>query len=174
MIEIETPLTKRTAGALAAGDEVLLSGVIYAARDAAHKRLSGLIDKGENLPVDLSGQVIYYCGPAPAKPDRPIGSAGPTTSSRMDLYTPRLLEKTGLLGMIGKGNRSGAVIEAMKKLGCVYFAATGGAGALIARCVVSAQIVCYEDLGPEAICRLEIKDMPLIVAIDSTGKNVYK
>jgi fumarate hydratase subunit beta len=173
-IIIQTPLSDAVISPLRAGDQVLLSGVIYTARDAAHKRLITLLDKGEPLPVDLKGQAVYYCGPTPAKPGRPIGSAGPTTSSRMDVFTPRLLAATGLRAMIGKGNRNGAVVDAMKKHGCVYFAATGGAGALLARSIRSASIACYEDLGPEAIYRLDVADMPLTVAIDSRGNNLYE
>jgi fumarate hydratase subunit beta len=173
-ILLTTPLTDATVARLHAGDRVLLSGIVYTARDAAHKRLLGLLDKGERLPVDLAGQVLYYCGPAPAKPGRVIGSAGPTTSSRMDAFTPGLLAATGLKAMIGKGGRSAAVIDAMKKHCCVYFAATGGAGALIARTIRSATICCYEDLGPEAIYRIEVVSMPLIVAIDGQGNDLYK
>jgi fumarate hydratase subunit beta len=151
----------------------LLSGIIYTARDAAHKRLMALLEKGKKLPVELTGQVLYYCGPSPAKPGRPIGSAGPTTSSRMDRSTPKILAATGLKGMIGKGERSVEVVDAIKKHGAVYFAATGGAGALIGSAVVSSTVVCYEDLGPEAIHRLEVRKMPLIVAIDSKGNDLY-
>jgi fumarate hydratase subunit beta len=173
-ILLTTPISDIMAGSLHSGDEVLLSGVIYTGRDAAHKRLMALIEKGDTLPVDLQGQVLYYCGPTPAKPGRPIGSAGPTTSSRMDRYTPRLLAATGLKGMIGKGERSGEVIEAMKKHGAVYFAATGGAGALIGKTVIASSVVCYEDLGPEAIYKLEVKNLPLIVAIDARGNDLFK
>jgi fumarate hydratase subunit beta len=171
---LTTPLGASMAASLHAGDEVLLSGIIYTARDAAHKRFMALIEKGEKLPVDLSGQVLYYCGPAPAKPGRPVGSAGPTTGARMDVYTPGLLAATGLRAMIGKGDRGGAVIDAMKKNGCVYFAATGGAGALIAQSVKSSTIVCFEDLGPEAVYRFEVEKMPLLTAIDSKGNDMYK
>jgi fumarate hydratase subunit beta len=171
---LSTPLSSIVVGSLKSGDEVLLSGVIYTARDAAHKRLIALIDKGDKLPVDLHGQVLYYCGPTPAKPGRPIGSAGPTTSSRMDRYTPQLLAATGLKGMIGKGERSLEVIEAMKKHNAVYFAATGGAGALIGKTVISSRVVCYEDLGPEAIYQLEVRNLPLVVAIDCRGNDLFK
>lgn len=171
---LSTPLSDEAVSSLSAGDGVLLSGIIYTARDAAHKRLFALIGKGEKLPIDLHGQVIYYCGPTPAKPGRIIGSAGPTTSSRMDTYTPELLKATGLKAMIGKGNRSPAVVEAMVKNNSVYFAAIGGCGALIAKAVVASRVVCYEDLGPEAVYRLEVRDMPLIVAIDSRGSNLFK
>ena len=170
---VTTPLDASVIASLHSGDDVLLSGVIYTARDAAHKRFAALIEKGEKLPLDLAGQVLYYCGPTPAKAGRPIGSAGPTTSSRMDRYTPQLLGATGLKGMIGKGERSSEVVAAIKRHGCVYFAATGGAGALIAKSVASSKAVCYEDLGPEAVYRLEVTNMPLIVAIDSRGNDLY-
>ena len=171
---LTTPLTGALLAPLRAGDHVLLSGVIFTARDAAHKRLIGLLERGEELPVDLRGQVVYYCGPTPAKPGRVIGSAGPTTSSRMDVFTPKLLAATGLKAMIGKGDRGAAVVDAMKKYGCVYFAATGGAGALIAKSIRSASVCCYEELGPEAIYRLEVAAMPLVVAIDSLGNSLFK
>jgi fumarate hydratase subunit beta len=173
-IKLETPLSDSVAADLRAGDQVLLSGIVYTARDAAHKRLCELLDKEEALPVDLQGQVIYFTGPTPPQPGRPLGSAGPTTSYRMDAYSPRLIEEAGLKGMIGKGGRSEEVIDSMKKGPCVYFAATGGAGALLAKCVLSAEIVCYEDLGAEAIRKLQVKDLPLVVAIDSTGGNLYE
>jgi fumarate hydratase subunit beta len=172
-VVLTTPISEKMIASLCAGDRVLLSGAVYTARDAAHKRLMALVEKSERLPLDLSGQVMYYCGPTPAKPDRVIGSAGPTTSSRMDGYTPEFLKATGLKAMIGKGNRSPAVVEAMVKNKCVYFAAVGGCGALIAKAVVASSVVCYEDLGPEAVCRLEVRNMPLIVAIDSNGNNLY-
>lgn len=171
---LSTPLSDAAVSSLSAGDSVLLSGLIFTARDAAHKRLMALIEKGEKLPLDLHGQVIYYCGPTPAKPGRIIGSAGPTTSVRMDSYTPELLKTTGLKAMIGKGNRSPAVVESMVKNNSVYFAAVGGCGALIGKAVVASSVVCYEDLGPEAVYRLEVRNMPLIVAIDSRGNNLYK
>jgi len=170
---IEAPLDAAVVDSLKAGDLVEISGVLYTARDAAHKRLVELISKGEPLPIELEGQVIYYAGPTPNKPGRPIGSAGPTTSYRMDPYAPLLIER-GLRGMIGKGERSAPVVEAMVKHGAVYFAATGGAGALIARCVKSAEVVAYPDLGPEAIRRLEVVNFPAIVAQDSCGGNLYK
>lgn len=173
-VALATPVSNATIASLHAGDHVLLSGAVFTARDAAHKRFMAIIDKSEKLPIDLSGQAIYYCGPAPAKPGRVIGSAGPTTSSRMDSYTPGLLKATGLRVMIGKGDRGDAVVAAMIDNGCVYLAAVGGAGALIAKSIVGASVVCYDDLGPEAVYRLEVKDMPLIVAIDSKGNNLYK
>ena len=173
-ILLTTPLTNATIAPLRTGHQVLLSGRIYTARDAAHKRLLALIEKGERLPIDLAGQVLYYCGPAPARPGRVIGSAGPTTGSRMDAFTPALLAATRLKAMIGKGGRGAAVVDAIKKHCCIYFAATGGAGALIAKTIRSAEVCCYEDLGPEAIYRLEVVSMPLIVAIDSQGNDLYK
>ena len=170
---ITTPLTKDVINDLKAGDSVLLSGVIYTARDAAHKRLVDLIDNGEKLPIDVKDAVIYYVGPTPAKPGMALGSAGPTTSYRMDAYAPKLLEK-GLKGMIGKGLRSQEVVDSMIKNGAVYFAAIGGAGALIGKCVKKAEIVTYEDLGSEAIRRLEVEDLPIVVVIDSKGNNLYE
>ncbi len=170
--EIETPLTKEKCAVLKAGDTVLLSGTIYTARDAAHKRLVELVKNGEPLPFDIKDAVIYYAGPAPARPNEVIGSCGPTTSYRMDAYAPTLLE-LGLKGMIGKGMRSTEVIDAMKRSGAVYFAATGGAGALIASCIKSAEIVCYEDLGSEAVRRMQVEKMPMTVVIDSQGANLY-
>ncbi|MGH4120624.1 Fe-S-containing hydro-lyase [Clostridium sp.] len=170
---ITTPLTKDVIKDLKAGDSVLLSGVIYTARDAAHKRLVDLIDSGEKLPIDVVDAVIYYVGPTPAKPGNALGSAGPTTSYRMDAYAPQLLEK-GLKGMIGKGLRSQEVVDSMIKNGAVYFAAIGGAGALIGKCVKKAEIVTYEDLGSEAIRRLEVEDLPIVVIIDSEGNNLYE
>ena len=173
-IVLETPLTREKARSLQAGDQVLLSGVIYTARDAAHKRLVALLDEGKALPVDLEDQVIYFAGPCPAPPGRVIGSAGPTTSGRMDAYSPRLIADCALRGMIGKGGRSQAVVDAMRQYGAVYFAATGGAGALIARCIREAEVIAFEDLGPEALRRLVVKDFPLIVAIDARGGNLYE
>ena len=170
---ITPPLTADLVRSLKAGEEILLSGTIYTARDAAHKRLCALLDQKIKLPVDLRDQILYFTGPAPAKPGKPIGSAGPTTSSRMDVYSPGLIAQAGLRGMIGKGNRSDAVIDAMKQFGCVYFAATGGAGALLAKRVTRAETVCYEDLGPEAIYRLEVENFPLIVVIDTSGRNLF-
>jgi fumarate hydratase subunit beta len=172
-IRLKTPLTDADVEKLKAGDKVLITGVIYTGRDAAHKRLIDLLKEGKPLPVDLKGQVIYYVGPAPAKPGHAIGSAGPTTSGRMDAYSPRLME-IGLKGMIGKGMRKKEVIEAMKKYKAVYFAATGGAGALLAKAVKKAEIVAYEDLGPEAINRLEVVDFPAIVVNDIQGNDLYQ
>ena len=174
MIELTAPLSRDTVKKLHAGDEVSLSGVIYTGRDAAHKRLCALLDEGKSLPVDLKEQVIYFVGPCPAKPGQVIGSAGPTTSGRMDAYSPRLIHECGLTGMIGKGNRSGNVIDAMKNDGAVYFAAAGGAAALIAKCIKKAEVVAFDDLGPEAIYRLEVENFKLVVAIDSFGENLYK
>jgi fumarate hydratase subunit beta len=172
-IRLKTPLTDADVEKLKAGDKVLITGVIYTGRDAAHKRLTDLLKEGKPLPVDLKGQVIYYVGPAPAKPGHAIGSAGPTTSGRMDAYSPKLME-IGLKGMIGKGMRKKEVIEAMKKYKAVYLAATGGAGALLAKSVKKAQIVAYEDLGPEAISRLEVVDFPAIVVNDTRGNDLYQ
>lgn len=158
---------------LKAGDNVLITGTIYTGRDAAHKRLIQLLEKGKTLPVDLKGQIIYYVGPAPAKPGYAVGSAGPTTSYRMDPYTPQLLE-LGLKGMIGKGARSAEVIDNMKKHGAVYLGAVGGAAALIAKAIKKAEVVCYEDLGPEAIHKFYVEDFPAIIVIDSEGNNLYE
>ena len=174
MIRLTTPFSAETVDKLQAGDQVLLSGVIYTGRDAAHKRLCDLLDAGKELPVELKDQVIYFVGPSPAKPGTPIGSAGPTTSYRMDAYSPQIIAETGLRGMIGKGGRNDEVIESMHKYVCVYFAATGGAAALISKSIISCEVVCYEDLGPEAIHRLEVKDLPLIVAIDAHKNDLYK
>ena len=171
MIRITTPLKKTVIKSLKAGDDILLSGVIYTARDQAHKRLVDLLKKGRPLPVDLSGQVIYYCGPTATPPGRVIGSCGPTTSRRMDAFTPQLLER-GLAGMIGKGRREPQVYEAIKKQGAVYFAAPAGCGALLARHVVANECVAFPDLGPEAIHRLEVEDFPLVVIIDSKGRDI--
>lgn len=159
---------------LKAGDELLISGEIFTGRDAAHKRLCDLLEDGEELPVDLKDRVIYFVGPSPAKPGSPIGSAGPTTSYRMDAYSPTIIEKCGLRAMIGKGGRSAEVIDAMKEHGAVYLAAIGGAAALIAKSVEEAEIIAYEDLGPEAIRKLKVKDFPVVVAIDSYGNSLYE
>lgn len=171
-IRLTTPLTDGDVKSLKIGDRVLLNGVIYTGRDAAHKRLSDLLKEGKNFPFDIRGQIIYYVGPTPARPGQVFGSAGPTTSYRMDAYAPALIEK-GLKGMIGKGMRSDAVKEAMKKHQAVYFAATGGAGALLAKKVKKAEVVAYEDLGPEAIRRLEVEDLPVIVINDVRGNDLY-
>ena len=172
IIKLHTPLTDEDVIALHAGDRVLLSGVIYTGRDAAHKRLFDLLQEGEELPIDLHGQVIYYVGPTPAKPGRVIGSAGPTTSGRMDAYAPALIAN-GLKGMIGKGQRNQAVRDAMEVYKAVYFGATGGAAALLARCIKKAEVVAYEDLGTEAIRRLEVEDFPVIVINDAHGADLY-
>lgn len=170
---IQAPVSKEDARSLKVGDYVYLSGTIYTARDAAHKRMKEALDQGQKLPFDLKGSVIYYMGPSPAREGRPIGSAGPTTASRMDKYTPELLD-LGLGAMIGKGKRSPAVIDAMVRNGAVYFAAVGGAGALLSKCILSSEIVAYEDLGAEAIRKLEVKNFPVIVVIDSQGNNWYE
>ena len=171
--KITMPLTAEKTKELHAGDNVLISGDIYTGRDAAHIRLVELIQEGKPLPIDVKDSVIYYVGPAPAKPGQVIGSAGPTTSYRMDAYAPALLD-LGLKGMIGKGKRSPEVIESMKKNGAVYFGAIGGAGALLAKCIKKAEIVCYEDLGAEAVRRLEVENLPVVVVIDSQGNNLYE
>ncbi len=170
---IQAPFDEATAKSLKAGDQVLISGTILAARDAAHKRLYESIEKGEDLPIELKGQVVYYVGPSPAKPNQVIGSAGPTTSGRMDSYTPKLLEY-GLKGMIGKGYRSEAVVDAMKKYEVPYLVAIGGAGALIARSIKKYTVLAYSELGPEAIAAIEVEDFPAIVAIDCQGNNYYE
>ena len=173
-IKIKAPITDDSViESLKAGDLVLISGVIYTARDAAHKRIVEALDRGEKPPIELRGQIIYYAGPAPAKPGRPIGSVGPTTSYRMDPYAPRLLAE-GLKGMIGKGSRSKEVIEAIKKYKGVYFGAVGGAAAYLARCVKEAEVVAYEDLGPEAIRRLVVEDFPAFVVNDIYGNDLYQ
>ncbi|MBU1869138.1 MAG: FumA C-terminus/TtdB family hydratase beta subunit [Candidatus Omnitrophica bacterium] len=172
MKAIKTPLSKKEIIRLKAGDEVLLSGIIYTARDQAHKRLSEARNKFKKLPVDLKGEVIYYCGPTKTPKRKIIGSCGPTTSSRMDDFTPALL-KAGLVGMIGKGSRSREVIAAIKRYKAVYFLAHAGCGALISKYIKKAAPIAYKELGPEAIHRLEVKDLPLIVGIDSKGRNIY-
>lgn len=172
VVNIKTPLTKDVVKNLKAGDEISLSGVIFTARDAAHKRLTDLVKSGKHIPINLRDAVIYYAGPTPPLPGRVIGSCGPTTSSRMDPFTEPLL-KLGLKGMIGKGERSKDVRAAIKKYGSVYFLATGGIGALLAAKVKSAKVILYKDLGPEAVYKLEVKDFPLIVGIDSKGRDVY-
>ena len=174
MIKLQLPLKKEEIATLRAGDEVLLTGPVYTGRDAAHKRLTEAMARGEELPVDLQDQAIYFVGPCPARPGEPIGSAGPTTSGRMDAYSPRLIKDCKLRGMIGKGGRADAVVDAMKEYGAVYFAAAGGAGALIAQSIKKAEVIAFPDLGPEAIHRLEVEDLPLVVAIDSDGNDLYK
>lgn len=170
---IETPITKDISRTLRAGDYVYITGDIYTARDAAHKRMEEALEKGEPLPVDIADQAIYYMGPSPAREGRPIGSAGPTTASRMDKYTPRLLDM-GLSAMIGKGKRSPQVLEAIVRNESVYMAAVGGAGALLSKCITSSEIVAYGDLGTEAIRRLTVKDFPVIVVADCEGNNLYE
>ena len=172
-IKINTPLTRENARELKAGDSCLISGVIYTARDAAHKRLCELIAKNEPLPLDIKDSIVYFVGPTPAKPGDVIGSAGPTTSYRMDAYSPALIE-LGQTGMIGKGKRGAEVIEAMKKHGAVYFGAIGGCGALLSKCIKKAEVIAYDDLGAEAIRRLEVEDFPVVVIIDSKGNNLYE
>jgi fumarate hydratase subunit beta len=171
--KITTPLTDEVISKLKAGDTLFISGEIYTARDSAHKKLIDALDAGEKLPFDVKGQIIYYVGPSPAKPGKVIGSAGPTTSGRMDPYTPRLLSE-GLKGMIGKGLRSKEVVDSMKKNGAIYMAAVGGAAALISRTITKAEVIAYDDLGPEAVRRLEVKDFPVIVVIDKDGNNLYQ
>ena len=170
---IQTPLARDEVKELHAGDYVYLTGTIYTARDAAHKRIQEALDKGESLPIPLENNVIYYMGPSPAREGRPIGSAGPTTASRMDKYTPGLLD-LGLTGMIGKGRRSAAVKEAIVRNGAVYFAAVGGAGALLSRSIIRSEVVAYDDLGTEAVRRLEVRDLPVIVVIDCEGRDLYE
>ena len=172
-LNIQAPLDEKTVEKLKAGDQVFITGVIYTARDAAHKRLVESLDKGEKLPFDIKNQVVYYMGPAPAKPGNAIGSAGPTTSGRMDAYAPRLMAE-GLRGMIGKGNRTKAVIDAMKKYKAVYFAAIGGAGALISKSIKKADVIAYDDLGAEAIRRLEVENFPATVINDVYGGDLYE
>lgn len=170
---IKAPLNREEAGSLQAGDYVYITGTIYTARDAAHKRMYEALERGEQLPMDMQNNVIYYMGPSPAREGRPIGSAGPTTSSRMDKYAPSLLD-LGLMGMIGKGKRSEAVKEAIVRNGAVYFAAVGGAGALLSRSIKSSEVIAYDDLGTEAIRKLEVENFPVIVVIDSQGNNLYE
>ncbi|MBR4529953.1 MAG: Fe-S-containing hydro-lyase [Lachnospiraceae bacterium] len=170
---ISLPLTEDVAMSLKAGDEVLLSGVVYTSRDAGHKRMCEALERGEALPFDPQDATIYYVGPAPARPGQIIGSAGPTTSGRMDAYAPRMME-AGVRGMIGKGARLPEVVEAMKRHHAVYFGAVGGAGALLAGCVKEAELIAYEDLGAEALRRLTVEDMPLTVVIDCQGTNLYE
>ena len=172
-ISIQLPLTREKTRQLKAGDSCLLSGVIYTARDAAHKRLCALADEGKELPFPVKDATIYYVGPTPAKPGQAIGSAGPTTSYRMDAYSPTLIA-LGETGMIGKGKRGPEVIAAMKEHGAIYFGAIGGCGALLSRCIKSAKVVAYEDLGAEAIRELVVEDFPVVVIIDAEGNNLYE
>ncbi|MCM1044783.1 MAG: Fe-S-containing hydro-lyase [Candidatus Gastranaerophilales bacterium] len=171
--EITVPLSREDARSLRAGDYVYLTGTIYTARDAAHKRMQEALAQGESLPIKMEGNVIYYMGPSPAREGRAIGSAGPTTASRMDRYAPALLD-LGLRGMIGKGKRSEEVRQAIVKNGAVYFAAVGGAGALLSRSIIRSEVIAYDDLGTEAIRRLEVEQFPVIVVIDSEGNNLYE
>jgi len=173
IIRLVTPLSDEAVASLKAGDQVSISGVLYTARDAAHKRLVDLLDQGQELPFDIRGAVIYYVGPSPAKPGRVVGSAGPTTSYRMDAYAERLME-AGMKGMIGKGKRAGDVVDAMVKHKAVYFAAIGGAAALIARSIKSVEIVAYEDLGPEAVRRMVVEDFQAVVINDIQGADLYQ
>lgn len=168
-----TPLSKDDIRRLHIGDLVFISGTVYAARDAAHKRMIEALDRGESLPFDPKGQLIYYVGPTPAKPGKPIGSAGPTTSGRMDAYAPRLMD-LGLAGMIGKGNRSRAVMDSVRKNVCVYFAATGGAGALISRCITSYTVLAWPELGPEALAAMTVENFPVTVVADCFGGDLYE
>lgn len=170
---IKAPISREEAKKLRAGDYIYITGTIYTARDAAHKRMQEALDKGEELPFSIKDNVIYYMGPSPAREGRPIGSAGPTTASRMDKYTPALLN-LGLGAMIGKGKRSQEVIDAIVKNKSVYFAAIGGAGAILSKCILSSEVIAYEDLGTEAIRRLEVKNFPVVVVIDSEGNNLYE
>lgn len=171
--KIQAPFKKEELKMLRAGDYVKITGTIYTARDAAHKRLSEALEKGEKLPVEIEGITIYYLGPTPAREGKVIGSAGPTTSSRMDKYTPRMLD-LGMAAMIGKGKRTKEVQEAIVRNGAVYFAAVGGAGALLSKCIQSSEVIAYEDLGTEAIRKLYVENMPVIVVIDSQGNNLYE
>lgn len=170
---ITTPITAETTRDLRSGDYVYITGTIYVARDAAHKRMIEALERGEELPIDIKDAAIYYMGPSPAREGRPIGSAGPTTASRMDKYAPTLLD-LGEKAMIGKGKRTKEVIDAIIRNQAVYFAAIGGAGALLSKCITSSEIVCYEDLGAEAIRKIEVKDFPVIVVIDREGNNLYE
>ena len=172
-MNIKAPMSREVARSLRAGDSCLISGTIYTARDAAHKRLCALLAEGKELPFDLRDAVIYFVGPAPAKPGQVVGSAGPTTSYRMDAYSPSLIA-LGQTGMIGKGKRSEEVVAAMKEHGAVYFGAIGGCGALLGKCVKKSEMVAYPDLGAEAICRWEVENLPVIVVIDSEGNNLYE
>ncbi|MBP3198077.1 MAG: Fe-S-containing hydro-lyase [Butyrivibrio sp.] len=170
---INAPITKEVASELVSGDMVYITGTIYTARDAAHKRMAEVLSNGGKLPIDIEGNIIYYMGPSPAREGRPIGSAGPTTASRMDKYTPELLD-LGLGAMIGKGKRSKEVIEAITRNKSVYFAAIGGAGALLSKAITASEVIAYDDLGTEAIRKLQVKNFPAIVVIDSKGNNLYE
>ena len=170
---IKAPISKEDALSLKSGDYVYITGTIYTARDAAHKRMQEALDRGEPLPIDLKNNIIYYMGPSPAREGRPIGSAGPTTASRMDRYTPQLLD-LGLGGMIGKGKRSPEVIEGIVRNGAVYFAAVGGAGALLSKCITKSEVIAYDDLGTEAVRRLTVENFPAIVVIDAEENNLYE
>lgn len=170
---LKAPLDREEVKTLQAGDYVYIMGTIYTARDAAHLRMDQTLDRGEKLPIEMEGNVIYYMGPTPAREGRPIGSAGPTTASRMDKYAPRLLD-LGLTGMIGKGKRKKEVTDAIVRNGAVFFAAVGGAGALLSKCIKKAEVIAYDDLGTEAIRRLEVENFPVIVVIDSQGRNLYE
>ncbi len=172
-VRLTTPLSDKDVEGLRIGDRVFITGVLYTARDAAHRRMVGLLEEGGTLPFDIRGQVIYYVGPSPPRPGLVIGAAGPTTSYRMDAYSPRLMEQ-GLKGMIGKGMRSREVIDAMRRYGCVYMAAVGGAGALLSKCIKKAHVIAYEDLGPEAIRRLEVENFPAILVNDVRGNDLYE
>ena len=170
---LKAPLDREEVKTLQPGDHVYITGTIYTARDAAHLRMDQTLDRGEKLPIEMEGNVIYYMGPTPAREGRPIGSAGPTTASRMDKYAPRLLD-LGLTGMIGKGKRKKEVTDAIVRNGAVFFAAVGGAGALLSKCIKKAEVIAYDDLGTEAIRRLEVENFPVIVVIDSQGRNLYE
>lgn len=173
-VRVTTPLTERVARALRAGEEVLINGTLLVARDAAHKRIAACLQAGEKLPLDLTGEVIYYAGPSPTRPGDVIGSIGPTTSYRLDSYASTVMRRLGVRGMIGKGDRSEDVIKAMKETGCVYFAAIGGTGALLAQYVKGVETLLYPELGPEAVLRLTVQDFPVIVAIDCRGDDLYR
>ncbi len=172
-INLQTPLTEEKVNSMKAGDFVYITGTIYTARDAAHKRMDEALCQNKELPIDMKDNIIYYMGPSPAREGRPIGSAGPTTASRMDKYAPKLLD-LGLRGMIGKGKRSKEVIDAIIRNKCVYFAAIGGAGALLSKCIKESEVVAYDDLGTEAIRKLRVENFPVIVVIDKDGNNLYE
>ena len=171
--KIQAPISNEDANSLRAGDYVYITGTIYTARDAAHKRMYEALEKNQQLPIEMANNIIYYMGPSPAREGRPIGSAGPTTASRMDKYAPKLLD-LGLKGMIGKGKRSQAVRDAIVRNGSVYFAAIGGAGAILSKCIKKREVIAYDDLGTEAIRKLYVEDFPVIVVIDSEGNNLYE